>query len=214
MRRCLSWPCGVGAGRRSGLLFLLGHLGCLAYLRTRANFRPVKTARLGRPWPRYWRDVPYPVPTVSARPSPALLLAPGSTAFHQPLTKLTCVISPCPQGGAAAASGSGSALLVPDARTGNRGDEDADRPGSCPSCGTSFPFDRSCGSALVHAAETGQGGAAPLAHGGTWLALLAPDSVSAFSFFFFRLFHWRPRLPDRPVLPDHRARVPRFPAAG
>jgi len=57
-----SWP----AFRAS--FFYLGHLGCLAYLRTRANFRPVKTARPGRPWPRYWRDVPYPVPTVSAPP--------------------------------------------------------------------------------------------------------------------------------------------------
>lgn len=171
--------------QRSGLLFLLGHLSCLAYLRTRANFRPVKTARLGRPWPRYWRDVPYPVPTVSARPSPALLLAPGSTAFHHPLTKLTCVISPCPQGGAAAASGSGSALLVPDARTGNRGDEDADRPGSCPSCGTRFPFDRSCGSALVHAAETGQG-----CSFGTWRNLAGaagPGLRLGFLLFLFPL---------------------------
>lgn len=39
------------------------------------------------------------------------------------------------QGRAAAAAGSGSALLVPDARTGNRGDKDAGRPGSCPSWG-------------------------------------------------------------------------------
>lgn len=69
------------------LLFHLGHLSFLAYLRTLANSLA-------------WSiPVLISVPAMRDRPPPVFLLAPGSTSFHHPLNTLTRVISSVPRAG-------------------------------------------------------------------------------------------------------------------
>ena len=151
----------VGAGRLQGFarlasFFILVILVVLPTCARKRTSRPSRlptrsTIRPSLPWP------PRPVPCRGR--SPTARLPPRSRFnFVSPSAQHP---DPCQKplllAGAAAAPGSGSALLVPDARTGNREDGSEDRRGSCPSFGTSFPFVRSVGSALVQAAQTGQG---------------------------------------------------------
>lgn len=176
-------------------------------MRTRANFRPVKTARPGRPWPRYWRDVPYPVPTVSAPPVARLTprswfncVSPSAhqaDLCHKPLSRRQGSSGVRLQVSFCLFRMRGQAIEAMKMRTG---------PALVPRAAPAFLLIGHAGQLLSKRQR--QGRAAPLAHDGTWLALLAPVFVSAFSFFFFLLFPWRARLPDCPVLPNHRARVP------